>query len=317
MAVTIQTVPDYQREPLKAAIGAALDRLGGLERFLAGKRRVLLKPNFIVPDHHDKCSTTHPDFILAVAELVLATGREVTVADSPAFGSTTMCLRVQGALAECRARGIRVLTFRRSRPLAGLDDFPPFRHLTVAAELQDFDAVINLPKLKVHQQTVFSGATKNLFGCVVGKRKPYRHFICHDDPSAFSRMILVTARAVGPVLNLGDGVQALHRDGPRRGQPFPLQRVIASDSYFEHDWVQCRLFGLDPRRTPLFAEVSEAERAAVEHACAGVLADPACAPAAGFVLAWETPIGFTFGRVAKSAWKSLKTAVLGPGALPR
>ncbi len=309
MAITAKTVENYDREQIKTALRAALAEFGGLEQLLAGKQEILLKPNFLVPADRRKGITTHPEVYLAVAELLLELGKNVTIGDSPAFASAQMCVRFHGARRECRRKGIRIITFRKVRQIAGAPNGKRFRKLSIAAELAGFDALINIPKLKVHQQCVFSGATKNLYGCVPGKRKAFRHFLSGNDPQLFARMILANASAANPALNIGDGILALHKRGPRTGgELYPLSRLLVSDSYLELDWLFCRLIGLDPEATPLFQVIPIELKAGLEDACRHLLESTDFTVAENFQLSPATPIRFSAWHMLKSIWKSFKAS---------
>lgn len=305
MATALETVTRYDRAAVREAILAGCAPLGGLTRIVAGRRRVLVKPNFLLPEPPAAASTTHPAVYMTLATLLAEMGCEVTIADSPAFGPASLVARRHGVLRECRRLGVRVMTLRRAREVAGVADCPVFGRLTVARELERFDAVVNVPKLKVHQQTVITGATKNLFGCVTGKRKAYRHLACRNDLAMFSRMILRNAEVVAPVLTVADGVVALHRRGPRGGAPYPLERLVVSDSWLETDWLFCRMIGLEPVEVPLFQALEASVRERVEASLADVLRSPQFRVAEGFEPAPRSPIAFTLGRLVRSAVRSV------------
>ena len=58
----------------------------------------------------------------------------------------------------------------------------------IAKPMFDADVVINLPKLKTHSAQIFSGAVKNVFGCIPGLRKAKYHKMA-PDPSEFGHII--------------------------------------------------------------------------------------------------------------------------------
>ena len=62
------------------------------------------------------------------------------------------------------------------------------------------DLVGNLPKLKTHFQLYMTGAVKNLFGYVAGKRKAWWHFKAGSYRDYFPLMLVETARLLGPRL---------------------------------------------------------------------------------------------------------------------
>ena len=50
----------------------------------------------------------------------------------------------------------------------------------LAQAVHEADGIINLPKMKAHQLTRITGAVKNLFGCIPGKRKALYHVQFQD-----------------------------------------------------------------------------------------------------------------------------------------
>ncbi|MBF0288927.1 MAG: DUF362 domain-containing protein, partial [SAR324 cluster bacterium] len=102
------------------------------------------------------------------------------------------------------------------------------RKWTIAEDLQWTDHVINLPKLKAHQQLYFTGALKNCFGFVTGKRKFIRHMFLGDGKLKFAAMLLDMASAVNPSINILDGIVGHEGRGPINGDPVELNLLGAS-----------------------------------------------------------------------------------------
>ena len=71
-------------------------------------------------------------------------------------------------------------------------------------------------------------ATKNLFGLVIGKRKPILHCLVKNDKVKFGKMLIDIARHVNPCLTLADGIEAMQGQGPIHGSPYPLEVLLAS-----------------------------------------------------------------------------------------
>jgi uncharacterized protein (DUF362 family) len=243
----------YDREKLQQIFTELFRQHGWLARLRERGTRVLLKPNFVMASAPGNTSTTHPDFYMALAQMLIAQGFTVGIGESPAFGSCTGALRAHGVLEQALAGGIEVVEFSKVQTYAGVVDERFYRELSVAAELDDWDSVINLPKLKTHRQFVFTGATKNLYGCVVGKRKFFRHNVCGNDPVRFARMVIANAMQVNCVLHIADGVESMHVNGPRGGAPYLLGQILASPDPLLLDWTFCKMVGLEPNTTPLFA----------------------------------------------------------------
>ena len=266
--------PDYDRDTIKASLSPLLSEYKPLAAIAGDSSqpcRILLKPNFVAPAPRDDASTTHPEFYMAIAELLQESGFHVGIGESPAFGSCASALRAHGVLAECRQREIEVVEFKQHIHYDGVANEPRYQQLSIAAELTAWDAIINLPKLKTHQQFSFTAATKNLYGCVTGKRKFIRHNLCGNNPQRFAKMILANAAKTNCILHIGDGIQALHVKGPRNGQIHPLGKVIFADDHLSHDWLFCHLVNLNPLSTPLFQVVPKSTLKTIQSACQSII----------------------------------------------
>jgi uncharacterized protein (DUF362 family) len=305
----VHDVQHYDRSALRILFASRLLASGLLERLRARGSSVLLKPNFVMPAPPEDPSTTHPDFYMALAQVLLDEGFLVGIGESPAFGSCSAALKAHGVLAECQERGIAVVEFAKTSEVQGVADSRAYATLTVAAELSHWDSVINLPKVKTHRQFTFTGATKNLYGCVVGKRKFIRHNRCGNDPVAFARMILANAAAIGCVAHVGDGIEAMHVMGPRGGQPYALEKVLIADEPLVHDLAMCHLIGLNPQSTPLFQALDSGVLERLQGETAPVLKDlPAMDD---FVHAPLIHISFGPVALARSALRTLRYKLAG------
>jgi Pyruvate/2-oxoacid:ferredoxin oxidoreductase delta subunit len=86
----------------------------------------------------------------------------------------------------------------------------------IARPVLEADLVINLPKLKTHALTLYTGAVKNLFGVIPGKRKSEVH-IRAPGVQDFSRELVNLLELVRPALTLMDGVGGMEGEGPGAG----------------------------------------------------------------------------------------------------
>ncbi|MCM8527260.1 MAG: DUF362 domain-containing protein [Lentisphaeraceae bacterium] len=296
----------YDRKEISEKLKKLFEARDVFNTLLAGKKSVLLKPNFVVPEKPEDCATTHPDFYMSLAIYLQSKGFEVGIGESPAFGSCKKALKFHGVLEECRERKIKIVEFKNPETFEGLPDISTYKTLTIASELQNWDAIINLPKLKVHQQFTFTAATKNLYGCVTGMRKFVRHSLCKNDPARFGRMVVANAHKANCILHIGDGIQAMHVKGPRGGKPYPLGKIIFSDDFLAHDWLTAKLMGIDPMKTPLFQCVSEEERANAEVSCKSIVESDTFEVAEGFKHSYLIDISFSPWHLLRSGWRSLK-----------
>jgi len=237
----------YEEDALRSKVFELMENMGGRE--IVRNSRVLIRPNLLSPAKPEHAVLTHPAIVRFVAEYVLERGARPLVADSPSIGGFDTILRMSGirdALSgldvECRPFADSVL----------VDVGKPFGAIEIAEEALRADVIVNLPKLKTHSQMLLTLAVKNLFGCIVGYRKPEWHMRAGSDRQAFASLLVRIGRTLRPAFNLLDGILALEGEGPGRGgSPKPLGVLMAGRDPFAVDYAVCRMVGLDPRELPI------------------------------------------------------------------
>ncbi len=211
--VSVVACETYDLESIHRALERILAPLGGIGHFVRPGMRVLLKPNLIVPLPLDRAVTTHPAVVRAVAEMVQAAGGEVWIGDSPAgpVRNPERLWQRTGMTDVAAATGARLVHFDSVawRPLRGNDYF-------IARPVFEADLMINLPKLKTHTLTLYTGAVKNLFGTIPGTRKREIHYRA-PSIADFSRALADVLELVRPGLTIMDGVWGQEGNGPGAG----------------------------------------------------------------------------------------------------
>ena len=206
--------------------------------------RVLIKPNFLAPAAPEEAVTTHPLIIKAVAEFALARGARVQISDSPAMGSFSKLLKKGGYEEVLNGLDVTVKPFVET---ISVDVGEPFGSIDVAKDAMQADVVINLAKLKTHAQMMLTLGVKNLFGCIVGLKKPEWHMRTGVDRQMFGRLIVSIFEAVGPAYTIMDGILAMEGQGPgKSGTPRELGLLMGGKSAHAVDHVVCLQVGLDP-----------------------------------------------------------------------
>jgi uncharacterized protein (DUF362 family)/NAD-dependent dihydropyrimidine dehydrogenase PreA subunit len=172
--------------------------------------RVLLKPNLLKGVGWEHGITTHPAVIQAVAEAVREAGGRVWIGDSPGgpVDGNVQIVRRAGAIAAAEACGAEVVIFDTAAWKAhrGTD-------YMIASPVVEADLVIDLPKLKTHMLTLYTGAVKNLFGVIVGRRKR-EHHLQSPGVDEFSNILVDVLELVRPGLTIMDGILGIHGNGP-------------------------------------------------------------------------------------------------------
>ncbi len=253
-AVSIIRCADYDREGMFAAIKQTLDLLGGIRAFVKPGERVLIKPNLLKASPPEAAVTTHPEVVRAVIRLVREAGGVPMVGDSPGMGDFRKV---------CEKAGILDVVKEEGATLVELDDPVEvknqgrFQRFEIARAAYEADAIINLPKLKTHGMTTLTGAVKNLFGCVPGKRKVQWHLNAGVNHELFAIMLNELCALLKPRLTIMDAVIGMEGNGPGSGDPRRIGVVIVGQDPVAVDVIASRVLGVAPERLPLIRAAAE------------------------------------------------------------
>ncbi|HEX9949832.1 MAG TPA: DUF362 domain-containing protein [Thermodesulfobacteriota bacterium] len=243
--VAIAACADYAYAQVLAGVRDVLKPLGGMKAFVKRRDKVLIKPNLLAPKHPDRCVTTHPALVKAVAELVQEAGGIPTIGDSPAVGGLRRAAAQAGIAAVAEEVGCTLMEFKEVAEVRA-DEACTFRRFELAKAVLEADVVINLPKVKTHSQTLLTLGVKNIFGCIPGMRKAQWHLKAGIDHAYFAAMLAELAQIVKPCLTIADGIIGMEGDGPGNGDPRLLGLILASGNPFALDTTICRIIGVPP-----------------------------------------------------------------------
>jgi uncharacterized protein (DUF362 family)/Pyruvate/2-oxoacid:ferredoxin oxidoreductase delta subunit len=210
--------------------------------------RVLIKPNLLIPAKPETAVITHPLVVKAAAEYALEKGGRVTISDSPAVGLFGKILKDGGYRKAFEGLDVEFKEFKTS---VKTDIGEPFGFIEMAKDALEADAVINIAKLKTHAQMFLTLGVKNIFGCIVGLKKPEWHLRSGIDREMFARLIVRIHRAVSPQMTIVDGILGMEGQGPGKGgTPRKIGVLAGGSSAFAVDVAICRMLGADPERLP-------------------------------------------------------------------
>lgn len=188
---------------------AAVDKIGGMSRFIKPGDKVLLKPNVAWDRQPEQAANTNPEVVAAVVKLCLeAHAAEVWVTDVPVndphrcfarSGIEEAVLRSGGKI-RLAAENDFLLTDLKGESLK-VWPVSPFYH--------QVDKLINLPLVKHHSLSRCTMAMKNLYGSLGGQRNRL-----HQD---INTSIADLATAIRPTLTVMDATRVLRRNGPTGG----------------------------------------------------------------------------------------------------
>ncbi len=245
--VAIAKCEQYDKDMLKTVVQQQFDSLQISKDFFAGKR-VVVKPNLLARREPEKAVTTHPAVALAVIELLISYGAQVTVAESPAGVYTEHALReaykASGFMEEAEKAGAVFNYDISSRDVSAPEGIAckGFHMITPVCEA---DIVVDLCKLKTHSLTKMTCGVKNLFGVVPGTEKVEMH-ARFSNSTVFAQMLLDLCETIyrqKPVITVCDAILAMEGEGPGTGTPRRLNALLSSKSPYALDLACCELIG--------------------------------------------------------------------------
>lgn len=216
----------------------AVDAVGGIRKFVSRGDVVVVKPNIgwdRMPIH---AANTNPEVVAAVVKLAFDAGAKKVVVADGSCNDPNRCFQRSGIWRAAYNLGADVVLpqehrFRTMR-LQGdvLDEWPIFTALV------DADKVINVPVAKHHNLAKYTGAMKNWYGVLGGRRNRLHQNI---DTS-----IADLATFMRPTLVVMDAWRVLVRNGPQGGNiddAKDMHTVIASVDQVAADAFGCTLIG--------------------------------------------------------------------------
>lgn len=242
--VSIVKSYSYSYDEVYESVRRSVGLLGGMERFIRKGDRVLLKPNLLSAKSPEKAITTHPAVVKAVGNLVREAGGIPSIGDSPAIGKWRHITRKTGMEEVAKEIGAELVPFSESVRVKN-DRSGIFKYLDIARVVQDADVVINIPKIKTHTQMFMTLSVKNLFGCVVGKRKAQWHMEAGADREYFARMLMEVYKAIMPSITIVDGIIGIEGNGPGEGgTPKEIGLILAGRDCVAIDVIICKILGV-------------------------------------------------------------------------
>jgi uncharacterized protein (DUF362 family)/Pyruvate/2-oxoacid:ferredoxin oxidoreductase delta subunit len=245
-SVAIVRCSSYDQVPVRQAVRRAFDLIGGLGMVIKAGDRVLIKPNLLTARTPDRATTTHPEVVTAVIESVQAMGGRPVIGDSP--GSTRGDIETLWS-----ETGMRDVSERTGAPLVNFEASGVYRTTLngqvyyIAKTAMDVDLIVNMPKLKTHSLTLFTGAVKNMFGVVPGFRKRETHLL-HPKAEPFCRALVDIFSLVVPRITLMDAVEAMDGDGPAAGRKRHIGLLLAGGDAVAVDATAGMIVGMEPEK---------------------------------------------------------------------
>lgn len=251
MKIVAAKADSYHADVVANGIKEVLEKLGGLEAYINPGERILLKPNLVEGMPPAKAVNTHPEVMRALIREVRRVGGIPLVGDSPGVSSTHKAAEKCGLLQVCQEEAADLIDFGESMEISCPEGLI-LKKLHIAKAYTQADKVISVAKLKTHTFMGITGATKNLFGFIVGMQKAQFH-LRMQKRQEFASMLVDIATTIKPILSIVDGIVGMEGNGPRNGTPVQAGVLLAGENCFAVDVAMASIMGFNPEDIPLTA----------------------------------------------------------------
>ena len=255
--VIIQECNDYSVNNITAKINNGIEKLGGWDKYVQPGNKVLLKINLIGPKSSDSAAVTHSEFVRALTKILIERDCTVWIGDSSGgaiagIAPTAQSFKVAGYEEVANDEGAIIKNFDRE----GVVEVEPkgkFKEkMYLAKPLFDADVVINLPKLKTHSATIYTGAVKNVFGCIPGLRKALYHKMAPDKED-FGEILADIHEGAKFTLHIMDGIISMQGEGPTAGTVYNANKILISTDPLALDTVAVNMLGMNIDDIPVLS----------------------------------------------------------------
>ena len=206
---------------------------------LHGKQKIYVKPNISHPEYIPGVVTC-PELISELVGLLRDDNSEVVVGESNGFNYPCQgAFEKTGIEASVKKAGGTVINLSEDKVVKV--NFPsrhtPVKVLFLPKTVLDADATVDMALMKTHEFTMYSGAIKNLFGCVPSNRRIYLH-------PYLSEVFYGLYTVIKPQLTVMDARVTIEGNGPTKGNPVKMGLMLTSNCALATDVIASKIMGL-------------------------------------------------------------------------
>jgi uncharacterized protein (DUF362 family) len=213
---------------------------------LRGKKRIFIKPNL---SHFEYIPgvVTNPELTAELIGLLRDNSEEVIVGESDGFNyACRLAFHQTGMETAVKRAGGTIMNLSEDKvvEVRFSQNGSPLKKLYLPKTALEADAFVDLPLMKTHEFMLYSGALKNLFGCVPSNRRIYLHPYL---PEVFYRLYAIFK----PALTIMDARIGIEGNGPTKGIPVPMGLILTGNDALATDIVAAEVMKLDWKETYL------------------------------------------------------------------
>ena len=243
--VSVVRTFEYERDRIYEAIERGIELIGGLTDIIKPGSKVFVKINHLAPPSKpERGIVTHPVFAEAVIEFLKQYDADITVGDDIESGEPDG-FSISGFRQMCERARVKLVNLKEGGFTAVACNGAMLDEVYVSSIVREADVIVDLPKLKSHSLTVFTGGIKNMYGTIPGSLRSRYHAL-YKEVENFSQMLTDVFSVARPHLTIMDGIMAMEGQGPAAGELRNLGMILLSRDAVALDAAATSITGLDP-----------------------------------------------------------------------
>jgi uncharacterized protein (DUF362 family) len=251
--VSVVSCNSYNQKEIDKAIEKSLKEINFK---IKPNSKILIKPNLVSNNLPQQHSVTHYTLIDFLCRYFLKNKCKVTIGESSAFyikGYTNDAYKSSRIYDVAKKYSIPLVAFEDEKIIpVEKKNLKFLKELYIPKVINEFDLIVDVPKLKTHKLMRFSGAVKNLYGIVPGGYKQILHTKTKNINEMAEVILDLYQNLKPPILSVIDGVVGLD-GGPSAvvGRPKKVGYILSSMNPFALDVIACQMIGYSPKDLPL------------------------------------------------------------------
>ena len=206
---------------------------------LHGKQTIFVKPNMSHPEYVPGVVTS-PTLISELVSLLRDDNSEVIVGESNGFNYPCRgAFEKTGIEQAVKKAGGTVINLSEDKVVKVKFEnrHSSVKELFLPKTVLKADVTVDIALMKTHEFAIYSGAIKNLFGCVPSNKRIYLHPYLSE---VFYRLYTI----LKPQLTVMDARTAIEGNGPTKGNPVKMDLMLTSNCALATDVIASKIMGL-------------------------------------------------------------------------
>ena len=162
---------------IEASVRKAIELAGGLADIVKRGDTVIIKPNIVVVQSQEEgAANTDPRVCKVIANMVRKLGAKPIIGEASSIGQVTADAIQKAGYGKLREEGYPVIDFTKEEAVkVPIPRGKKLKEVTLPKIVLDADVLIDVPKMKTHDQTEVTLSLKNMKGILYDKGKRSLH----------------------------------------------------------------------------------------------------------------------------------------------